>query len=60
VSVPNDPDLPNAGGTETFVAITPAASARGVQDFQTKETNVAGEARTAYWHGFDINGNARI
>jgi Carboxypeptidase regulatory-like domain len=60
VIVPNDPDLPNVGSTATFVAITPAAAARGVQDFQTKETNVAGEARTAYWHGFDINGNARL
>jgi hypothetical protein len=60
VPVPNDPNLPNAGGTASFIAITPAAAARGVQDFQTKETNVAGESRTAYWHGFDINGNARL
>jgi hypothetical protein len=31
-----------------------------VQDFQTQETNVAGEARTAYWHGVDVNANARL
>ena len=23
----------------------------------TKEENVAGEARTAYWHGVDVNGD---
>jgi len=60
VPVPNDADLPNAGSTATFVAITPAAAARGQQEFQTKETNVAGEARTAYWHGIDVNGTARL
>ena len=60
VPVPNDPDLPNAGSTATFVAITPAAAARGQQEFQTKETNVAGDARTAYWHGIDVNGTARL
>jgi hypothetical protein len=58
VPVPNNPNLPNAGGTETFVAITPAASARGSQSFMTKEENIAGP-RTAYWHGVDINGTAR-
>jgi Carboxypeptidase regulatory-like domain len=60
VPVPNDSRLPNAGSSATFVAITPAASARGVQDFMTKETNVGGDARTAYWHGIDVNANARI
>jgi hypothetical protein len=60
VPVPSNPNLANAGSTATFVAITPAAAARGVQDFQTRETNVAGEARTAYWHGVDVNANARL
>ena len=60
VPVPNHPNLSNAGGTATFVAITPAAAARGQQEFQTKETNVAGDARTAYWHGVDVNGTARL
>jgi hypothetical protein len=59
VPVPNHPDLPNAGGTESFVAITPAAAARGSRSFQTKEENVAGETRTAYWHGVDFTGTAR-
>jgi hypothetical protein len=60
VPVPSNPNLSNSGSTASFVAITPAAANRGVQDFQTKETNVAGEARTAYWHGIDVNGTARL
>ena len=60
VPVPNHPNLPNAGGTESFVAITSAASARGSRSFQTKEENVAGEERTAYWHGVDANATARL
>ena len=60
VPVPNHPELANAGGTESFVAITPAASARGSRSFQTAEENVAGEARTAYWHGVDMNATARM
>ena len=57
VPVPINPNLPNAGGTESFVAITPAASARGSRSFMTKEETVAGETRTAYWHGLDVNGD---
>jgi len=60
VPVPNHPDLPNAGSSASYVAITPAAAARGVQDFQTSEENVAGEGRTAYWHGVDFNATARM
>ena len=60
VPVPSHPDLPDIGSTATFVAITPAAAARGSQEFQTKEANVAGETRTAYWHGVDVNGTARL
>jgi hypothetical protein len=60
VPVPDNPNLPNAGGTASFAAITPAASARGVRDFQTSEEKVAGEARTAYWHGVDLNATARM
>jgi hypothetical protein len=60
VPVPNDPRLPNAGGTESFVAITSAASARGSSTFQTLEENVAGEERKAYWHGVDVNATARL
>jgi hypothetical protein len=60
VPVPTHPLLPNSGGTESYVAITPTASARGSRSFQTKEENVAGETRTAYWHGVDVNGTARL
>jgi hypothetical protein len=59
VPVPNNPNLPNAGGTESYVAITPAAAARGSQNFMTSEVTAAGERRTAYWHGVDVNGTAR-
>ena len=59
VPVPINANLPNAGGTESFVAITPAASARGSQSLMTKEETVAGETRTAYWHGVDFNATAR-
>jgi hypothetical protein len=54
------PNLANSGGTESFVAITQAASLRGSRSFQTKEENVAGEKRTAYWHGVDVTGTARL
>lgn len=60
VPVPNHPELPNAGGTAQYVAITPAAAVRGSRNFQTKEENVAGETRTAYWHGVDVNATARV
>jgi hypothetical protein len=60
VPVPDHPNLPNAGGTASFVAITSAAAARGSRNFQTRETDVAGEARTAYWHGLDVTGTARL
>jgi hypothetical protein len=60
VPVPTHPILPNSGGTESFVAITQAASLRGSRSFQTMEENVAGEERTAYWHGVDVNGTARL
>jgi hypothetical protein len=59
VPVPINPNLPNSGGTESFVAITPAAAARGSRSFMTKEETVAGQARTAYWHGVDFNATAR-
>src|SRR5688500_495055 len=61
VPVPNDPRLADAGAGQTasFVAITPAAAARGSQTFQTKETNFA-PARTVYWHGVDYQATARL
>jgi hypothetical protein len=60
VPVPNDPRLPDGGGgTAQFVAITSAASARGQQNYQTKESEF-GTPRTAYWHGVDVNMTARV
>ena len=59
VPLPNHPDLPGAGTAATFVAITPAAAARGARNLQTKETNFA-DARTAYWHGADYSATARL
>jgi hypothetical protein len=59
VPIPSHPSLSDAGGTASYVAITPAAAARGSRSFQTKETNFA-DARTAYWHGVDVNAIARI
>jgi hypothetical protein len=58
--VPNHPDLPEGGGgTASYVAITPAAANLGSRSYQTKETTYA-DARTAYWHGVDVNANARM
>jgi hypothetical protein len=57
--VPTNANLPNSGGTATYVAITPEAAARGAHNFETLETTFA-PARTAYWHGVDITGTARL
>jgi Carboxypeptidase regulatory-like domain/TonB-dependent Receptor Plug Domain len=57
--IPQNPALPDAGGTATYYNITQAASARGAQTYQTFETDYA-PARTQYWHGVNINVNARL
>jgi hypothetical protein len=59
VTLPNHPELPGGGTTADFVAITPAASARGARNLMTSETNYAPE-RTVYWHGFDYTATARL
>lgn len=59
VPVPSNANLPNSGSTATYVAITPTAFSRGAQNFETLETTYA-PARTAYWHGVDVNGTARL
>jgi hypothetical protein len=51
--------LPVSGNTLTYVNINPAASARGARNYQTFETDYA-PARTQYWHGVDVNLNARL
>ena len=58
--MPSNDKLPDGGGgTAQYVAITSAASARGSLSYQTKETDFA-DARTAYWHGVDVNMTARV
>jgi hypothetical protein len=59
LTVPQHDHMPNPGSTVTYVAITPAAAARGAQSYMTAETDF-GDARTAYWHGFDFNATARL
>jgi hypothetical protein len=58
-TAPTDPRLPNGGGyVITQYNITPTAQARGPSNYYTFETDY-GDARTQYWHGFDVNLTAR-
>jgi hypothetical protein len=57
--IPQHENLPGGGSLASFVAITPAAAARGAQSYMTSETDY-GDARTAYWQGFDFNATARL
>jgi hypothetical protein len=57
--VPEHEHLPDAGESAQFVAITPAANARGAQNYMTSE-NDYGDPRTAYWHGADFTVTARL
>src|SRR5207249_10794768 len=57
LAIPQHDNLP--GGTASFVAITPAAAARGSQNYMTSETDY-GAARTSYWHGVDFTATARL
>ena len=59
IAIPQHENLPGGGGTASFVAITPAAAARGAQNYMTSETDY-GDARTAYWHGVDFTATARL
>ena len=59
IVVPEHENLPGAGSTAQFVAITPAAAARGAQNFMTTETDF-GDARVSYWHGVDFTATARF
>ncbi len=59
LTVPQNPLLPNVGSVNTYYAITQAASSRGAQNYQTFETDFA-PARVQYWHGVDVNLNARL
>ena len=59
IAIPEHENLPGGGSAATFVAITPAASARGAQNYMTSEKDY-GDARVSYWHGFDFTGTARL
>src|SRR5262245_47574401 len=59
IVIPQHENLPGAGESAQFVAITPAASARGAQSYMTSEKDY-GAARTAYWHGMDFTATARL
>jgi len=59
IAIPQHDNLPGAGELAQFVAITPAAAARGAQNYMTSETDY-GPARTAYWQGGDFTATARL
>ena len=59
VAIPQHDNLPGAGSLASFVAITPAAAARGAQNYMTSETDY-GAARTSYWQGADFTATARL
>ncbi len=59
IVIPQHEHLPDGGESAQFVAITPAANARGAQNYMTSEKDY-GDARTAYWHGVDFNATARL
>jgi hypothetical protein len=59
IAIPQHANLPGGGSTASFVAITPAAAARGAQNYMTSETDY-GNARTSYWQGGDFTATARL
>jgi hypothetical protein len=58
IPLPQHALLPDSGGSATFVAVTPTAAARGSQSFMTSASNFGDQ--TAYWHGVDFTGTARL
>ncbi len=57
---PSDPRLPGGGGYPLVeYEIRPESAGRAAQNYVTFETDF-GPARTNYWHGVDVNLNARI
>jgi hypothetical protein len=57
---PQHADLPDGGGYPvSYYAVTREAALRGAQIYQTFETDY-GPARKQYWHGLDVNLNARL
>ncbi|HKE88679.1 MAG TPA: TonB-dependent receptor [Vicinamibacterales bacterium] len=59
-AAPQQADLPGGGGYPlTLYALTREAALRGARNYQTFETDY-GPARTQYWHGVNLNLNARL
>jgi hypothetical protein len=59
-TAPADARLPGSGGYNiTRYIVAPASFGRTAQNYVTKETDF-GPARTNYWHGFEVTGNARL
>jgi hypothetical protein len=59
-TAPADSRLPGGGGYNiTRYIVKPASFGRPAQNYVTKETDF-GPARTNYWHGFEVTGNARL
>ena len=57
-TAPQNAALPVSGQTFTYEAVNPTASG-AARNYQTFETDYA-PARTQYWHGMDVNVNARL
>jgi hypothetical protein len=59
-TAPLDPRLPGGGGYNIVeYEVTPEAAGRSPQNYVTFETDF-GPARTNYWHGIEVTGNARM
>jgi len=59
-TAPRQEGLPDGGGYPmTLYALTAAAASRGARNYQTFETDF-GAARKQYWHGVNVNVNARL
>ena len=58
-TAPVDDRLPDGGGNQITQYTLKTTASRSAQNFQTFET-AFGDARTQYWHGVDVNANARL
>ena len=58
LTIPQHDNMPDAGSSATYVAISPAAAARGSQNLMTSAKNYGDQ--TAYWQGVDFNATARL
>jgi hypothetical protein len=60
ITAPTDPRLPGGGGYPvTFYTLSPAGGAKG-SFTETHLDSYYGAERTRYWHGVDVDVNARI